>query len=89
MKELKCNKCFNPLIIVEYDIGIFVEPCKHCNTNDIDKMLDDAYDDGYTDCLIELKDGLTTIRNDIDDSVMRLDFTLSDIKKSLKERENE
>jgi len=90
MKKLKCNKCFNPLTVIEYeDLGIFVEPCECSVNHDIDVVMDSSYNDGYTDCLIELKDHLTTIKNNLDDSVSELEFKLSDIKKLLKERENE
>lgn len=46
--KILCNKCFQPVEVVVYDIGVFVEPCE-CVINDIEERLTQAYEEGYDD----------------------------------------
>jgi len=47
--KLRCNKCYGDLEVVEYDCGIFVEPCENCSTSkeELEEIRGMEYDDGY------------------------------------------
>jgi hypothetical protein len=46
--KLKCNKCYCDLEIVEYDCGVFVEPCENCtmSSDELEELLVEQYDLG-------------------------------------------
>jgi hypothetical protein len=52
LPEIKCNVCYQPMTLVPYDCGFFIEPCKHCTKDHEDKLkesFDEGYNDGYDD----------------------------------------
>ena len=88
--EIKCNKCYQPLTVIEYDIGIFVEPCENCKISkeELNDIMDSTYDDGYNDCLIELKRNIINISDNINNVKWDIDGIIMDIEKISKKREN-
>ena len=46
--KIFCNECYQPLVVHEYDIGIFVDRCE-CMTQVTELEIEDAYNDGHQD----------------------------------------
>jgi flagellar biosynthesis/type III secretory pathway protein FliH len=52
--KILCNKCYQPLIVHEYDIGIYVDACEcrqeECEESmkyEMDSGVDESYTKGY------------------------------------------
>ena len=92
---MKCNKCFNEMPIIHYPgVGDYIEPCKYCEENSIEKSYTDedlevSYNEGYADALSELKTSVLNVQTIISDIDMDISSLLADIERMEKIKENE
>ena len=47
MKKLKCNECFQDLVVVEYDEAIYINPCECQKEKHIQDSWVEGYEEGY------------------------------------------
>lgn len=84
MARLLCNNCFQPLETVEYDIGIFIEPCG-CHIDRINKEWEEkikeaeheAYREGQWDGEEDGRnEGYDQARGEFEDQIKELEEKL-------------
>ena len=72
MKPILCSNCFQPLKVDEYDIGFFIYPCDDCESGRIERLKDEAYDQGY-------EDGFETSRDEIKIAINKVTTILEEL----------